>query len=185
MNKRKKRIYGAILLLALLALLLDRLSSGPAPSRAAGYTSRPLSDLGVVPIDTTTVSVAAAPFPSIPGETVRTGSVRDVFAATESVRKAMLSEEGRDGESGQTRGRGARVATATPASFEDVHRLKGVMSGARNSFAVVDDTWLRVGDTLDRCELLAVTPTTATFRCPIGEVTLSVVAPMFDDKKER
>ncbi len=168
MNKRKKRIYLSILAVAGLALLADRMSSGSAPASVEASTSRSLAELGVTPVETETVSVAAAPFPETRGAPERPELLRDVFAPTAAVRSLMLGGARSDG----ARRGGRREA---PLSFEEAHELKGVMSGARDSFAVVDDRWLRVGDRVDECTLVEMSATTATFRCPAGDVVLSVL----------
>ncbi len=188
MNKHKKRIYGSILLLGGVALLLDRtvFSTSGAPSVAQGYTDRPLSALGVETESGPTVSVAAAPFPGRLPDLGPVGELRDAFATTEVISEALIG--GSEGEGiGSLRRRGGRPGAPTPESFRENHRLGGVMLGARVSFAIVDGEWLRLGDRLNDWELIEMTGTTATFRCPPltdstpvkgpgGTATLSVIA---------
>ncbi|MEE9294759.1 MAG: hypothetical protein V3W34_07345 [Phycisphaerae bacterium] len=187
MSKRKKILYGGILLLGALALLLDRAvsSDSSAPASAMAQSPGRLADLVAAAAFGPTVSVQAAPFPDAARATVgpafqpakrQAGKpvphTRDLFALSHVVTEAMF---GAGGENNSLAAglRGRRVTTAE--AFEQSHRLTAVMTSRDATFAIVDEQWLRVGDRLDNCELVKIAGTAATFRCPGGEAVLSVI----------
>ncbi len=135
---------------------------------------RPLTALGVDALPDATVSVAAAPFPTS-SPLIGLGGDRDLFAASDVVREVLLAS--RQDPSGDASGRGQQraIAVMTAEKFEATHRLTGTLIGKRGSFAIVDDRWLRVGDTLDDCELTSITGTGAKFQCPSDVASLSVI----------
>lgn len=174
MNNRKRTIYAGILILGALALLTDRLLYGPSvqPAAAAG---RSLSALGVETSVAPTVSVAAAPFPDALPAQGPLEHLRDIFTPTERAQIALLGiSADRDPRTGRLR-RGGAPDVVTAEKFQQNHRLTAVLVGKESSFAIVDDNWLRVGDTLDTCELTEITGTGASFKCANGLASLSAV----------
>jgi hypothetical protein len=184
MSKRKKTIYAVILLLGAAALLVDRAMSAspaqlvaPAP-RAAGFSprGRPLSESGVETATAPAVSVAATPFPDLSAHAKPIAHIRDLFAITDIVRKAMFGAAADNNtRTAEMPGRGRWPGVLTPEAFRQSHRLTAVMLGEHTSFAIVDGQWLRVGDRLDGHELIEITGTTATFQLANRRATLSVL----------
>lgn len=184
MNRRKKQIYGAILALGGLALLLDRIAfQTTAPSAAQASMSPSAGSTGVEAPKGPVVSVAVTPFPSDLPPVSSEHELRDVFATTDTIRAEMLLLATEDARGNGTR-RTTKERTAAE-SFQRSRRLTAVMLGERLSFAIVDESWLQVGDRMDDCELTGMTGTTATFDCPGGDVTLSVTAAETDDSGGR
>ncbi len=180
MSKKKKSLYGGILLLGALALLLDRAVSSDASTPASAMAQSPgrLADLVAAAAFGPTVSVQAAPFPDAAraeahGSSAKVDQSRDLFALSHVVREVMFGAGGENNSLAAGLRGGRRVTTAE--AFEQSHRLTAVMTSRDATFAIVDEHWLRVGDRLDNCELAELAGTAATFRCPGGEAILSVI----------
>ncbi len=172
MNRRKKTIYAAILILGGFALLSDRLLFGP-PLNQAIATGRSLSDLGIESLAKPDVSLAATPFPKLSSVDDDDGTLlRDVFVpspvAQEALFKTGLDSNTTDGS------RSDRAIAATPETFQQNHKLNAVMVGSDVVMAVVDNQWLKVGDTLDECALIRIDGSGVTFQCESFVATLSV-----------
>ncbi len=172
MTRQKKQLYGAVLGLGAIVLLIDRMSAlaGSGPSESAAAVVQPT---GLLTLDSVTgdlVSVAAAPFPRDIPDLAGTSPLRDVFAPTDLVRSKLSSEA--DGNPGREAGKPARLG---PEEFAASHHLNGVMRTDSTSVAVVDGKWLRVGDSVESCELSEMEATSVKFRCATFEVELSVM----------
>jgi len=181
-NARKKRIYGAVLLVGLGALLVDRVFLTPPASAVAsgGAAAEGVADASAYPesaADGPAVSVCAAPFPRGLPEGEGQGPPRDAFVLTAAARRAMLGIEAGDAEFFGPAGRTKPQRGMTALEFQSAHGLSAVMSGPAARVAIVDGRWLRVGDVLDGCKLLAITGQSAVFACPNGKVVLSVSLP--------
>lgn len=174
MTRRKKRIYAAILALAGSALLLDRvmLVGPPQAASADNVAHRSLSALGVQTPTARTPPLAPTPFPKLPLYQTPLRHLRDVFAPATLAQTALLGPA-HDGAAPASGSRRDESGAAHPERFERNHRLLAVMVSGDVTVAVVDDRWLSVGDTLDGCELVEISGTGASFRCPNGTASLS------------
>ncbi len=152
----------------------DRITfQATAPSEAQAGATPLAGGAGIETPMGPVVSVAVTPFPSNLPPISSEHVLRDVFSTTDTIRAEMLLLD-----TGDVRGSDGRVKAKRTAaeSLRQDRSLTAVMLGERSSFAIVDDHWLRVGDSLGDCELTAMTGTTATFRCAEGNVTLSVAS---------
>ena len=182
MTRRKKRIYAAILALAGSALLLDRvmLVGPPQAASADNVAHRSLSALGVQTPTARTPPLAPTPFPELPLHDTLPRHLRDVFAPAALAQNALLGPEQEDAIPAIDSRRG-ETGAVQPERFEEDHRLLAVMISDHVTVAVVDDRWLRVGDSLDGCELVEISGTGVSFRCPHGTAFLSAT----DDRPHR
>lgn len=175
MSRRRKQLYGLILVLGGVALLADRLLSSPrVPSRTSASPSRSLTALGVEPPTESRVSVVATPFPSALPLGSDATTIRDMFAMTEKARNALLGitadRSSQSGSEPHDGGHGGGVV-----AFERQRRLTGVLVARGVAIAIVDGQWLQEGDSVDECELTEIAGTQASFACVDGTATLSVV----------
>ncbi|RME39294.1 MAG: hypothetical protein D6788_05760 [Planctomycetota bacterium] len=169
MSAQRKRVYLTLLAIGAVALLVDRLvllprRHGPAPVFG-----------GVLPVqpDASTTQATSAPvedwvplipFPSGVESLAEDASMRDLFQAPEGIDPAPT----------RTNTMTEAKAPSPSASFQEVHRLTGVLVGESVRGALVDGRWVRVGELVSGCELSNVTGTHAVFTCPDGTVTLSL-----------
>lgn len=170
MNAKKKKIYGGVFGLAALGLLLDQvvLQSSPEEAEATQQSIDVNSVVGETP-RALMISVEAAPFPQTQSDNDSKDLLRDPFEMTDKIRHDMLgiSVGGKQGSAGKA------VASGIE-EFVQKHRLNGVMTGGSSLIAVVDGALLKIGDTLDGCELKTVRSTAVEFSCREGVAILSV-----------
>jgi len=169
---KKKKIYGLIMVLGLVALLADRLFLAeplPAAATVTGGSVLPAAE-PVADAAPLTGRVAAAPFPTdLPGPEA-VDSLRDAFALTPAARKVILGEpEGLDPDTGR---RVSRRSAA--AEFEESHKLSAVMTAPETRVAIVDEQWVQIGQAVDGCRLLEIMGQTALFECADGQAELTV-----------
>ena len=178
MNAKKKKIYGAIVLMGLAALLVDRLVfTEPAPAVAAEdrQTQQPASPQDLETTDSAP-SVAAAPFPRGLPEFDPPETVRDLFLLTPAARRFMLGV-GAGAPTGEAGGENAAyLGRPTIARFSAAHQLSAVMTGAGTRMAIVDGQRVKVGQPVDGCKLLEIIGQAALFECADGVAKLKVSA---------
>ncbi len=149
-----------------MALLLDRISSGATSPQNATAATEAQFAFGNPDPNEDTLSVIASPFPrDLPDINLITA--RDVFAPSSSTREMMLGED--------------KVKTgikipdqSSTDNFEASHKLSGVLISGGISFAIIDGSWLQVGDEISGCTIQSIAGNKVTFNCTDGTATLSV-----------
>jgi len=175
MSARKKKTYAAVLIVAAMALLVDRLLVAGSLAPAAAATDRSLTALGVKTPTEVSALVAATPFPTALPQFSAAGEVRDIFSPTPRVQNILLGlEQWEDPRAGLASSH-RKPETAPAKLFEQNHHVTAVMVARQNAVAIVDDAWLKVGDTMDGCELVEITGTNVTFKCAAELASLSAV----------
>jgi hypothetical protein len=187
-SQQKKKVYAALVVIGLVALVGDRLLNsepspaaalaGPRPRSAVGGDDQAATDSG----DRADGSVMAAAFPRALPESTSGVRVRDAFALTQVATKALQGPQATIGatKDGIVSQRPAEQRM-TAARFAENHRLSAVMhggetnqSGSITDVAVVDGQWLQLGQVLDECTLIEITGRSAVFECPDGLARLGV-----------
>jgi hypothetical protein len=115
------------------------------------------------------LAIPELPFPNDLSPLDQVVAVRDLFAPPMSV-----LDPSTDGTSTDKHGT-EPGDDRTGAVFLTQHRLTGVLIREGLEIAVVDDTWVQIGQELDGCMLVALSGNEATFACPDQEVVLKVV----------
>ncbi len=176
MSRHKKRAYLILMAIGAGALAVDRFVL-PTPVTEPGTavalsTTTPAatadhSDTESVP----GLSIPELPFPRGLKPLDQTAVMRDLFAPPSSALHPNTDGEPTDKHGAETGG------DRTGAVFLTQHRLTGVLIRKGLEIAVVDDAWVRIGQELDGCKLVALSGNDATFACPDQEVVLKVVEP--------
>ena len=175
MVRGRKRAYLMVLAVGALALAVDQCvltSGGTEPSTAiAANSGLPVAGPSPGATAEPARSIPELPFPRGLKSTSGQMPIRDLFfppnlAGTRGSAR-LAADKGRRNASDSV-GR---------AMFVTRHRLDGVMALQRLRIAVVDGAWIRVGDSLDGCELTDVSGNEARFECADGEATLEVIGP--------
>ncbi len=166
MKPRRKKLYAALVLLGLVAVVVDRLigpgvTDAPGAARADGVAPRAGTAKEAVP---EALCVEAAPFPRHVPAPFRVEPTRDPFAPP-SQHSSSFGEFDVDDPS------------EASATFEQSHRLAAVLSTGEGGLVIVDDQLLRVGQSIQECTLTRVEGAEATFVCFDGPITLHVDAP--------
>lgn len=65
------------------------------------------------------------------------------------------------------------AAGASSKQFAENHVLSGLVVNEASTFAVLDGTWVRIGESVDGCKLRRITGRNAVFVCQDGEATLT------------
>jgi len=181
MSPRRKKTYLTVIALGGVALLVDRLipsSSATLPqvavARGAAPSVKPNTTGRNVAESDATWSIPELPFPH--GLSVyQAGAVfRDLFAPPGLQWPGKTGDDAADKADSSRNAEATRPATA--ASFAEHHRLSGVILIQHLTIAVVDGTWLHVGETLDGCVVTAIHDNEALFRCRDGDTSLKVIA---------
>lgn len=165
MMTSKKTLYAGLLLLGGLALFVDRflLAGGVTPlTPSSASAAPPLALTGMVaPPD----PLPELPFPRNLPE-ISTPSLRDPFVPPSHLAPPSPANEGSP-DSG-------------PSSRESLgarHALRGVIVSQGLKIAIINDQWLRVGETIEGCTLLDVIENEARFWCHDGGTALKVDLP--------
>ena len=188
MSAKKKKLYGAIVAVGLVALLVDQVFlAEPAPAVAARAMPRAGVAAGAAggepDASVLAAGVAAAPFPRRLPDPGPIASLRDAFALTPRSRQAMLGSSGETGMVDPRTGRPVGRPSAA-SDFESSHKLSAVMSGTDTEVAIVDEEWVSVGEVIGGCKLTRITGQTAHFQCADGPAVL-IIATRNDRLSER
>ena len=177
----KKKTYGAILLVGLAALLVDKVFlAAPTPAAAAlapgaatrGAAREHAAGFGA-PVQTTAVTASA--FPQSPPHPRVPGLARDAFTLTPDAHQAILGgAANEEPAAGDSAGADAAPKVSSAAWFKANHKLDAVMTGSGTELAVVDGRKLQVGDSVDGCVLRKIIGQQAIFLCTDGPVVLRV-----------
>lgn len=178
MSFHKKRKYIALMAAGGVALVVDRLvltDGATGPSAAVALTS----NASTAPVETATAqgaipsSIPELPFPRDLGTLDVNSAIRDLFAPPEF--DADTGANGSRPDNGRPGGDGGDHTTG--AMFVARHRLSAVLIRQGLRIAVIDKTWVRIGQTLEGCTLLSVSGNEALFECTDGRVVLNVIEP--------
>ncbi len=170
---RKKKQYLLVLVLGGAALIVDRvILSEDATEPTAAIATSGSSLAGGTPAFVVPAA-AASPIPEVPFPAGVTSLgpdhvLRDLFAPP----KSSIPE----GDSADNIGeRAAAVAgRVTASTFMTRHRLQAVLRNPTLTIAVVDGTWVHVGESVDGCTLTAIENEAAHFECYDTSATLTV-----------
>ncbi len=181
MSAKKKKAYAAVVSIGLVALIGDQLLTAEAPpAKAAGRTvarKRAPNGTGAVQEEDPGAlsTITAGAFPQGLPEPGPDGPIRDAFGLTPTTHETLKgpSAESPAAPGGTGAGSAAEVRT-TIEDFCGRHRLTAVMHGADVGIAVVDDQWMRPGESLDDCTLIEITGRSASFECADGLAKLHV-----------
>lgn len=181
MSRQKKRTYLVLMAIGAAALAVDRFVL-PTPVTEPGTavalsTTTPAATVDHSDTESApALSIPELPFPRELKPLDQTAVVRDLFAPPSSALHPNTDGAPTDKDASMT-GNGDRTGEATGAAFLTQHRLTGVLIRKGLKIAVVDDAWVRIGQELDGCKLVALTGNEATFACPDQDVVLKVVEP--------
>lgn len=181
---RRKRAYGAVMVIAAAALAVDRcaLSNEPAAAFSAhgdiahGDASEPVDRHSPYLEALPAVSIPELPFPrgvaalDLPASN---SPCRDLFAPPESVVNRNTPDASTDSND-SSMNRDKHTERVNCATFLTHHRLSGVLLFESLRIAVVDGIWLRKGQLLDACTLISVSGNEARFECHDGQAVLRV-----------
>ena len=70
--------------------------------------------------------------------------------------------------------RGVDAGHGTCADFESRHRLEAVLVQESLKIAILDGTWVRIGESVDGCALTEIVGNKVRFRCRDGDTTLAL-----------
>jgi len=174
MSPRKKKTYLAIIALGGVGVLVDRfILTAPVSQPTEAVAATPTHSAEPTGKGTQSGSFALRSIPELPFprglEAYHAGEeFRDLFAPPGS------QWRGRPGDGRTDNAEGSRRLT-TASSFPQRHKLTGVVLLERLGIAVVDGSWLRIGESLDGCLLTEIGNNSARFRCSDGETSLEVI----------
>ena len=178
MSFQKKRTYLALMAAGGVALVVDRLvltDGATGPSAAVALAS----DASTAPVETasaqgaTLSSIPELPFPRSLGTLDVNAAIRDLFAPPE-----LDADAGANGsQPGNDRPGGDGDGHTTGAMFVSRHRLSAVLIQQRLRIVVIDETCVRIGETLEGCTLLSMSGNEALFECMDGQAVLKVIEP--------
>ena len=179
MTRRKKRIYLTIIALSAVGWVVDRLTM-PAPVAAVLAVSTPGSrpPRKSTPASASGSSATGAEKPALlaatrfPQKLRRTDPPsRDLFGPTETARTRLIGQGGVSGEIGGVAPDDVRLLADR---FTEAHVLSAVINDGAFSVAVVDGSWVRVGEEIDGCRLESIDGQRVVFDCAGTAVELSV-----------
>ncbi len=172
----KKKWYLVVLVLGGAVLIVDRVILSEGATDPTAVLAAPDS----VPAGGTPTFVApaaaASPIPEVPFPVGVTSLgpdhvLRDLFAQPKSaIGQGDSVDNVRRSGSAADPGFGRVTASA----FMTRHRLQAVLRNPTLTIAVVDGTWVHVGESVDDCTLTAIENETAHFECFDAAVTLTV-----------
>lgn len=170
MSPRRQRTYLAIMALGAAALFVDRflLASGataPAAAQAMGTLAIPVGD------GTEAVVIPELPFP----EGVRAfkfqDPIRDMFAPP-GYRGSEADESAADNQNAKRRGGRERGHTAS-ADFAAANHVEAILTNERIHIAIINGRWVRVGQSIDGCEVTEISGDRVLVDCGDGVAALT------------
>lgn len=165
MDPRKKKRYLLVIGLSGVGLIADRMiptDSPAAPVAARAASTGPIANTApdALPL------IPKLPFPRSLRTWDRSSDIRDIFLPPQIERSATNEGQFPD-------------ETPSPIddetnrqSFASQHTLHAVMVSGSLRIAIVDGTWVRIGESFDGCELQRISNNQAAFSCHGGIVTL-------------
>ena len=176
---RERKVYAAVLTLAVTALTADKLFFGPPESQAAAPESLLISHNTLVqPHGPVSARVAPAAEPTDPGHAASAALVERL--------RHVKEVEGLDVEhcadlfrAPASWAQAPQVGSTAKADFLARHRLMAVLKSSHGGLAVLDGSdrkSVRVGQVIDGFRLTTVGERSATFESPGGKVELELPA---------
>ncbi len=172
---KKQKIYGGLLIVAAGAMFVDRVMIGSemgTPQRATAKPARSLSvsgDGGIVPSDDA--------MSNIPDRDQLIASRLAVAARQRGIRIASLRDAFEPPESWVGRSNGVDTvnhSAMTAETFRRQYPLMAVIKTGGDSYAVVGNRTIRVGQILNGFTLVAVKQRTALFRSKLDQIELNL-----------
>jgi hypothetical protein len=173
-TRRRKSNYFALMLLGGVALLIDRcvLSDGAhGPESAVAVSARDSIILSPAPIENQTVPTLC--FPRGFDSYEVSDGIRDIFSPLQEPDIGDGVRPGTD-KSGQHTDDLLAISSASAMAFSKSHRLLGVILSDSLKIAIVDGTWVQVGQVIDGCRLDSLSGNEAHFVCRDESVDLKV-----------
>jgi len=175
MNVTKNKIYLMVLGLAGLALLVDRVflsgDDGTPQSASAGDLALPRANsLAPAEEHAEAAPIPELPFPRAVERFAGKATTRDVFAPPALPGRAE-AEDAPENQAEHARHPASADAVGR-AAFADRYRVTAIVHDEGLKIAVIDGRWLRLGATLDGCELIRIERRSAHFKCYDGEAIL-------------
>ena len=99
--------------------------------------------------------------------------IRDIFSPLQEQDIGNGAKVGTD-KSGRHADGSFVISSASAMAFSKAHRLVGVILSDRLKIAIVDGTWVKVGQVIDGCRLHSVSGNEARFVCRDESVDLRV-----------
>lgn len=176
----KTRIYIAVVVLGLGALIVDRCFLGataPQTIAADEIDAEESETSAAAPVPprrparaatATKISVPELHFPRNLPALDADGNIRDLF-----LRPGRPVESKPQNQGGPAESEKKTAPAIGREAFFAAHRVDGVFVQESLRIAVVDGRWMRIGDELDQCTLVAIKGDAATFQCHDGDTVLS------------
>lgn len=178
MPRRKKQLYAVVMILGGMAMAVDRviLPSGvtdPAvtmasPDRSLGGTQPGPDSCADHPLSIPELPFPRGIVPLDPG-----ARIRDLFKppAARSPAEPQGDPADNDGDRLEPQ---HTPGQQTSDMFMTRHHLQAVILNPRLKIAIVDDAWVRLGESVDGCTLIGIEGAKARFECFDGEAVLEV-----------
>ena len=186
MSRSKKKIYGAVLVIGLGVVVVDRLTSGGPKSAVAASQPQANENIAVDPRSSPTTSPTKPTsdkekkppkevvlFPQKLPEVDWAQAARNPFALPDLLagrRNSRLSGSDKKDATGIIRRAGDSLSSA---HFLQMHTLQGISSGETPS-VIIDGQLVRVGQKFDESVLLKVDGGKAYFQCLDGVAEMSI-----------
>lgn len=174
MKRTKLRIYLAVILLGLAALVVDRWRGSrrrPASAEASNVVASaprpPAGETATSPNQPLSVTMPA--FPKLASDPLRLAGVRDPFTIAAAARSALLPAPPPPEEQEQGRG-----TLAPSAAFRAAHRLHAIVFVSAARVAVLDGVMVSEGQRIDDCDLERISERSVRFACPDADVDLVI-----------
>ncbi len=174
MTPQKKRLYIAILACGVIALIIDRVAVGYAPEVAIAAPA----PSAILPDDSSAVaaidSIPELPFPQLV-EALGPSEFVDFFMPPTLRHRSSASEQ--DDEASDINNLTQKTLGKNDyLTFESTYTLDAVMLSPKFHVAIINGSWVQLGQSLDGCKLSKLTDNIARFECSDGIATLSVIS---------
>ncbi len=177
MTPQKKRLYIAIVICGVVVMIIDRFAVGYAPevAQAVTTTKTPAVGAGLDAADAAIIdSIPELPFPRLV-EATGTEEFVDFFTPPSLRHRSAASAQ--DGEASDIKNGTKKPSDKTDyLTFESTHTLDAVMLSPKFHVAIINGSWVQLGQTWDGCKLSELTDNIARFECTDGSATLRVIS---------
>jgi len=177
MSRRKRTLYLTLITLGGLALAVDRLLLNhpiTGPEDALGGLGTELLGAAPPPIRADSrepIPELVFPRPLPDGE--EKTAIRDVFSPPPGIFAKPARNQSTD-QNAHADGSADSPTRLSSAELTVHHRLTGVLIDGTRSIAILDGGWLRIGEEVDGCRLVALTGQEAEFQCHDGKAVLLI-----------
>ncbi len=175
LKTKERKILAAILAIALLILMVDQFSGGPAPADAQSDT--PAASIPRSPQELPTATNSAEP--------VATEAIADAGPSVARMLSVIRGNTDYDPQqvdnafapSSQWAGDAQNAQPQTDdrsdaEAFVQAHRVTAIMRGERGGYAIINGNIVRVGQKLNGFTLIEVSPSAVVFRSEKWEIEL-------------